>query len=99
MIHTPNIDVKNIIKDIKFNDFIDETKLNGLIVIKMKKLLLISGELNDNTFNECITDNILSLENDIFERYIIFCKLFRTKYKELNLSAHVSENIIIYSHK
>jgi len=40
MIHTPNIDVKNIIKDIKFNDFIDETKLNGLIVIKMKKLLL-----------------------------------------------------------
>ena len=52
-----------------------------------------SAELATAPLFDCI------IENDILERYIIFCKLFHTKYKELNLSAHVSENIIIYSHK
>ena len=99
MYQSPNSIIKKIIKDIKFIDFINEIKIDALIVIKMIKFLSISGDLNDDTFNECITNNMFLLENNVFEKYITFCKLFRTKYKESDLCALVSGHNITYSHK
>jgi hypothetical protein len=93
-----NMEAKNIVtqilNDIKFIDFINNNKnnLSKKTVINLIRMISIAGELNNDTFNNSITDNFLleqfrDLTNDMLATYKQLCIDFRNIYSQHNIIA------------
>ena len=95
--------VASIFNEIKFPEFIKEIQENGNknAIIKMVKFIGISGQLNDQTFEQCTTIKFLTDQFNIagedITRYRDFCFTFREKYKERNIYAEADGVNVKYS--
>ena len=102
-----NMEAKNIVAqildDIKFTDFINNNKnnLSKNTVIKLLRMISIAGELNNDTFNNAITDNFLHeqfqyLTNDMLATYKQLCIDFRNKYSQYDIITIPNSNGVEY---
>jgi outer membrane protease len=95
--------VASIFDEIKFPEFMKEIHDNGNkhIIIKMVKFIGISGQLNNQTFEQCTTVKFLTEQFNIagedITRYRDFCYTFREKCKERGIYAEADGYNVKYS--
>jgi hypothetical protein len=96
---TPRNIVSKIFDDIKFYDFINNINDNN--TVNLIRFISISGELNNDTYEMCTTENFIKenhkLEGEDITQYIMLCNMFREKIKEHNIMATPKGIHVIFS--
>ena len=98
--------IGKIFNDIKFTEFINNNKnnLSNLTIINLIRMISIAGELNNDTFNNTITDNFLreqfnDLTTEMLATYKQLCIDFRNMYSHHNIIAIPYGNGVKYKFK
>ena len=94
---SPKSIVSKIFDDIGFTNFINNINIdNSHSIVNLIRFISISGELNNNTYEMCTSEDFIKnnhmIEGEDITQYIMFCNMFREKIKEHNIMATANGN-------